>query len=94
MTTSASEGGQMAIKLMKHYVTDGVSKARVHYCFGPIKGVECVTLYAKDYSHDLEKIFPDAINNSDGMTDFYEKSRVRIYADNELWAAALARSIR
>ena len=44
-----SRKGSNMIRFMKHYVTDGKTKARVYYCGNHrIGGVPCVTLYAKD----------------------------------------------
>ena len=82
----------MSIRLMKHYVTNGAVKARVHYSRAVLtNGRDCVTLYAKDYTGELWKIFGDSDNyenNTDICTDYFEKGRVRIYPDNPLWAAA------
>ena len=81
------------IKLMKNYVTNGVMKARVHYShFTMTDGRECVTIYEKNYERNLSKIFDDAVNNSDLMTDYHEKTRVRIFPDNPLYSAALDRA--
>lgn len=83
------------IKLMKHYVTNGTIKARVSYSRATLNnGRDCVTLYAKDYSGEIGRIFSgdNYENNTDTMTDYFEKGRVRIYADNPLWAAACARA--
>lgn len=83
------------IKFQKHYVTDGETKARVYYHFGWIRdGVECVTLYAKDYGRSLDAIFDgvaECQNDTDFQTDYFEKSRVRIFASDPLYAAARAR---
>lgn len=81
------------IKFQKYYVTDGVSKVRVYYSHGMLTtGKECVTLYAKSYAGNLGKIFGSlAENNSDMQTDYFEKDKVRIYSDNPLYNAALAR---
>ena len=76
------------MKLMKHYATNGTVKARVRYSRGQIKGRDCVTLYAKDYGYDLDKVFPESENGSDMMTDYFEKSRVRIFEDSPLFSRA------
>jgi hypothetical protein len=83
------------IKLMKHYVTNGQIKARVHYSrFNMVStGQDCVTIYAKDYSGDLYKVFGDIVeDNTDITTDYFEKGRVRILPGHPLWEAACQRA--
>lgn len=84
------------IRFMKHYVTNGTHKARVHYSAFRMTttGQDCVTLYAKDYSDDLCKVFGAGAyeNNTDMMTDYFEKGRVRILPDSPLYSAAYARA--
>ena len=81
------------IKFNKYNVTDGQKKARVHYSHTTlINGRECVTLYAKDYTNALHEIFAEGYeNNTDIMTDYFEKGRVRIYTDNPFFQDARAR---
>jgi hypothetical protein len=84
------------IRFLKHYVTDGQTKARVHYsAFRMITtGQECVTLYAKSYDDGrlLGKLFDSEYeNNTDTMTDYFEKGRVRLLAGTPLYEAAKAR---
>jgi len=81
------------IKFMKYFVTNGEYKAKVHYVLGELKdGRTCVTLYAKEYNQNLGYIFPcNYQNNSDIMTDYFEKGRVYIFADDPLFEAAKAR---
>jgi len=82
------------IKFKKFYVTDGEKKARVHYSHCMLtNGREAVTLYARDYTRELADIFNGEgyQNDTDIMTDYIEKGLVRIYADNPLFSAALAR---
>jgi hypothetical protein len=81
------------IKFQKFYVTNGQTKARVFYSKGKlIDGRECVTLYAKDYGHNLGHIFADGYqNDTDLMTDYFDKGLVRIFPDQPHYAAALAR---
>ena len=56
------------IKFMKYYVTDGKTKARVHYSINNrIDKRDCVTLYAKDYDRALGKIFSEYQNNNDRL---------------------------
>lgn len=75
------------IKFKKFYVTDGTVKAKVRYSLdnrGDRK--KCVTLWAKDYDRDLGKIFPEIYQNeTDSMTDYFEKGRVVIFEDNPLY---------
>lgn len=82
------------IKFNRHYVTNGTTKARVWYSLdNRMDGKTCVTLYAKDYGHDLAHIIPDEYrNDSDMMTDYFEKGRVVIFSDSPLFAAARARA--
>ncbi len=84
------------IKFMKHYVTDGTLKARVHYsAFKMVStGADCVTLYAKDYADGrvLSQIIENGYeNDTDSQSDYFEKGRVRILTDSPLYAPALAR---
>ena len=86
------------IRFMKHYVINGTHKARVHYSAFRMTttGQDCVTLYAKRYEDGriLDQIFADGYeNNTDMMTDYFEKGRVRILAGTPLYAAALARAV-
>lgn len=85
------------VKFMKHYVTNGAQKARVHYSAFAMNstGVKCVTLYAKKFQDEaaLVAIFADAVeDNTDIQTDYFEKARVRILAGEPLYVAALARA--
>lgn len=84
------------VKFQKHYVTNGTEKARVHYSAFKMTttGQDCVTLYAKSYEdgRKLAEIIEEGYeNNTDTMTDYFEKGRVRILAGSPLCAAALAR---
>lgn len=75
--------------------TDTSAKARVAYSIGNrVDGREAVTLYEKDYSRELHKVFANARNDSDGMTDYFENSRVVIFAGDPLYPAALAAAQR
>ena len=85
------------IKLNKFNVTDTETKlkARVHYSAGKLinDDRDCVTIYAKDGINNLHKILPDGYkNDTDGMTDYFETGRVRIFEDNPLFAKALERA--
>lgn len=85
------------VKFMKHYVTNGAQKARVHYSAFAMNstGEKCVTLYAKKFGDEaaLIAIFANKVeDNTDIQTDYFEKARVRIMATDPLYSAALARA--
>ena len=82
------------IKLMKFYVTDGITKARCWYSKGTlIDGRVCVTIYGRNYTNDLEKIFGErSENGTDITTDYFENSKVRIFEGDSLWVEACARA--
>ena len=80
------------IKFMQFYVTDGTTKAKVFYTRdNRTDRRECITLYAQDYSRALGKIFANYQNDTDIQSDYFDKGKVVIFADNPLYAAALAR---
>ena len=83
------------VKFNKYHVTNGTHKARVSYSVdNRTDGRECVTLYAKDYCNSLHFIFADAyVNNSDSMTDYFERGRVVLFSDHPLYTAARARAV-
>jgi len=68
-------------------------KARVHYSVdNRTDGRKCVTIYAKDYTNDLRDIIPVGYeNNTDSMTDYFEKGRVVLFEDHPLYAIARER---
>jgi hypothetical protein len=81
----------MNVKLMKHYAqnTETGAKARCWYSRGNlIKIGDAVTVYAKSYLDNLASVFGEAENNSDIMTDYFEKDRVRILPGDPLFARA------
>ena len=82
------------IKFQRHYVTNGILKARVHYHAGKRTcGRDAVVLYAKDYDRNLGQIMADSYkNDSDSMTDYFEKGRAVLFSDHPLYPAALARA--
>lgn len=71
-------------------------KAKVSYHIGNrIDGRECVTLYEKEYSRNLSKVFAgQAINNSDSMTDYFESTKMVFFTDHPLYEQALAAAKR
>lgn len=82
------------IKFNTYNVTDGQAKARISYSLdNRIDGRRCVTLYSKDYSSALGQIFQNGYeNNTDAMTDYFEKGRVVLFEDSPLYAAARAKA--
>lgn len=82
------------IKFNKFHVTNGVIKARVGYHLdNRTDQRKCVTMYAKDYSRELGQLFADNYqNNTDSMTDYFEKGRVVLFEDHPLYAQARARA--
>lgn len=82
-----------AIRLMKHYVTDGTTKARAWYSLdNNTRNPLCVTIYAKDYGNQLYPIFGDIVkNDTDIMTDYFEKDRVVLTPEmGEVYTSARA----
>jgi len=42
-----------------------------------------VTIYAKDYTNTLAALFAGSyVNNSDSMTDYFEKGKVVLFEDH------------
>jgi hypothetical protein len=82
------------IKFNRYHVTNGTTKARVHYALdNRIDGRRCVTLYAKDYGHNLGTVLQKAyINETDLQTDYFDKGRAVLFEDHPLYAAARARA--
>lgn len=80
------------IEFKKHYVIDKATgkKARVWYSLdNRTDGRKCVTLYAKSHRDRLFDVFPnDAENNTDIMTDYFEKDKVRLFEGNPVYAIA------
>ena len=84
------------IKFNKFNVANTVTreKARVNYSVGNrVDGRACVTLYAKDYDHKLAFIFEEEyVNETDMLTDYFERGKVTLFADHPLYNAALTRA--
>jgi len=82
------------VRFMKFYVTNGTTKARVHYSLdNRYDGKKCVTLYAQDYSDKLGEIFAaEYENKTDLMTDYFDEGHVDLMEDHPLYAAARARA--
>lgn len=82
------------IRFNKHHVTDGITKSRVFYSLdNRVDGRKCVTLYAKDYDHNLGHVFESAYeNDTDSQTDYFEKGTVRLFEGHPMYAAARVRA--
>ena len=91
------------IKFNQNFITDGITKARVSYTFGeifkrdkmghPVVGTaaKCVTVYGKNYSSALSKIFGDQVENgTDIMTDYFENDCIRFYEGDKFYKQAFA----
>ena len=78
------------IKFNKFHVTNGTDKVKVHYSLdGRTDGQKCVTIYSKEYGHTLGYIIPQNYRNeSDMMTDYFEKGRVNLFEGDELYSEA------
>jgi hypothetical protein len=86
-----------SIKFNRYNVANATTgtKARVWYSLdNRTDGRKCVTIYAKDYSDKLAAVFGTDCyeNETDIMTDYFEKGRVVLFEDNPLYAAARARA--
>ena len=84
----------MAIKFSRHFVTDGTVKARIFYSRSVLlDGRRCITLYAKDYSRNLGRVFADAYENqTDSQSDYFDQGHVRIFPGSPHYAAVEARA--
>lgn len=83
------------IKFNKYNVSNGSTKARVFYSKSTlIDGRQCVTLYAKDYGHQLAAVMGNENyqNDTDIMTDYFDKGLVRVFPDSPYYAEVLARA--
>jgi hypothetical protein len=84
------------IKFNRFNVSNGTDKARVHYSLdNRVDGRACVTIYAKDYDRALGRIFVegnDYRNETDTMTDYFEKGRVVLFEAHPLYAVARVRA--
>lgn len=83
------------VRFLRHYVTDGIHKAKVWYSafIRRTDGRPCVVLYAKEYLNDLNKIFTTGYqNHTDILTDYFDKGYVTLLDDHPLYSAALARA--
>jgi hypothetical protein len=87
----------MKIRFLKHKVVNDDTKqsARVHYSLdNRTDGRKCVTIYAKDYGHQLSKVFAsnEVENHTDTMTDYFDKDKVVLFEDHILYKDARKRA--
>lgn len=82
------------VRFLMFKVTNGVDTCKVWYSYNNYEfegeRVEYIGINAANYGYELNKIFPDAVNNTDSMIDYFDKSSVRITKDSPHWAAAMA----
>lgn len=85
------EAGKKPVRFLQYSVTNGVDKVKVRYLASYDNNeIIYITIYADSYAGDLTKIFPNVINNTDIMTDYFERDRVVIKKDSEHWKACKA----
>lgn len=78
------------IKFNDYNITNTANgdKVKVHYSLdNHISNRPCVSISAKGYDGDLS-MFALVENNSDPMTDYFEKDRVRLFEDDAHYMAA------
>ena len=85
----------MSIKLRRYYCqnTDTGKKVRCWYSRGSLRTApDAVTIYAKSHCDSLADVFPpDRIKNeTEILTDYFEKDRVHILPGDPLWNEACA----
>lgn len=85
------------IKFNKHNVTETETKAKARVWYSldnRVDGRACVTIYHKDYSDALYDVMGGEgyVNDTDSMTDYFEKGRVTLFADHPLYTAARKRA--
>lgn len=83
----------MTVKFMWNGIKVDGELYRAHYSMGhyTIKSglpQDTITVYAKDYTSFPKIEGLTIINESDSMTDYFEKDRIRILPDNKYYAEA------
>lgn len=82
----------MTVKFNKFHVAANGVKARVWYSLDNRPDAPCVTLYARDYTRELGEIFSSEYqNDTEIMTDYFDKGRVVLYPNHPLYQAARTR---
>lgn len=82
-----------SVKFNKHNVRNILTgdKARINYSLTNYHdNRKCITLYEKDYDRYLERVFPDAFNGSDILSDYFEKSKITFFEDDPRYEDAMA----
>lgn len=83
---SAEKTPGNVVKFNLYNVTHIVTKAkcRVYYSLdNRADGRKCITLFSKCILESLKPIFGDIVqNNTDSMSDYFEKDRVTIFEDH------------
>lgn len=84
----------MNVTFNRYNVRSGDLKAKVFYSLdNRTDKRKCVTLYADDYTGTLGKIFSGQYeNDTDLMTDYFDKGKAVLFEDHPLYAAARARA--
>ena len=77
------------IKFLKKSIEKDDIKVKVSYSYSRpdevIDGKERITIYEKDWSHNLKKIFQDVEDNNDVLIDYRESVNVKIFSENPLF---------
>jgi len=83
------------IRFLKNAIKYNGKKARVWYSKGELVGFpkETITIYAKDYGHNLPKEL-NPINETDLMTDYFDKDRARIPPTSKYYKEVLKQLLR
>ena len=86
----------MTIKFNKHNVTNTKTKAKARIFYSLDNRTDhrlCVTLYAKDFGSPLQELFAaEYQNDTDTMTDYFEKGKVVLFPNHPLYQAARERA--
>jgi len=84
------------IKFNRYNVTDTITKKKAKVFYSLDNRTDrrpAVTIYAKDYGSDLGAMFASEYeNNTDTMTDYFEKGSVVLFEDNPNYSAARNRA--
>lgn len=85
-----------SIKFQHHYVTNGTTKVKVGYSLdNRADQRKCVTIYSDSYGRGLSEMLKEFVrveNDTDSMTDYFDKDRATFYEGHPLYAALRARA--
>jgi hypothetical protein len=88
--TETNGSGKMAIKINSKFISVNGKRAGVTYATGPwINGVDQTTIKIRPKKYSFPREIAEAFvieNNSDGMTDYFEKDCIRITSAHPLYA--------